>query len=146
MISVSTIGFTQTSAENFFHRLKKSGVKKVVDVRLNNTSQLSAFAKSDDLKYFLKDLLDIEYIHLPILAPTDDMLRTFKKEKGKWEDYEPKFLSLMSSRRIEARLTPEMLDQTCLLCSEATPHHCHRRLVLEYLSQKWAENISIKHL
>ena len=146
MISVSTIGFTQTSAKDFFHRLKKSGVRKVIDVRLNNTSQLSAFAKSEDLKYFLRDLANIDYVHLPILAPTDDMLRAYKTEKGRWEEYEPKFLSLMSSRHIESRLTPEMLDGTCLLCSEATPHQCHRRLVLEYLSQKWPETINVQHL
>src|SRR5262249_23635445 len=135
--TVATIGFTQTTARDFFERLTKSGVKKVIDVRLHNTSQLSGFAKADDLAFFLKRIGDIEYSHQPLLAPTDDMLKAYKKEKGDWDVYQGRFLSLMAERQIENRLTPDVLDGACLLCSEPTPHHCHRRLVCDYLNSKW---------
>lgn len=145
-VNVSTIGFTQTTAERFFDRLLKTGVKKVVDVRLHNTSQLAGFAKADDLAYFLKQIGDIQYVHQPILAPTDTMLKAYKKEKGDWGVYEGRFIQLMSERQIEKRLRPEMFDGACLLCSEATPHHCHRRLVCEYLNEKWNGALTVHHL
>ena len=144
--SVFTIGFTQTTAEGFFERLLKSGVKKVVDVRLHNTSQLAGFAKADDLAYFLKKVGPIQFVHQPLLAPTDAMLKAFKKEKGDWSVYEGRFLSLMAERKIEDRFKAEMFDGACLLCSEATPHQCHRRLVYEYLNQKWGGALTVKHL
>ena len=144
--SVSTIGFTQTSAENFFKRLVDAKVKKVIDVRLHNTSQLSAFAKADDLAYFLKTIGDIEYNHQPLLAPTDDILKAFKKQKGDWDVYQGRFLVLMKERQIESKFTPESFDGACLLCSEAKPHYCHRRLVCEYLNEKWDAALSVRHL
>jgi len=144
--TVSTIGFTKTTAEGFFERLLKSGVKRVVDVRLRNTSQLAGFAKSDDLAYFLKKIGGIEYAHQPLLAPADAMLKAYKKEKGDWDAYEARFMALMAQRQIENRLRPEMLEGTCLLCSEATPHHCHRRLVCEYLNDKWNGALTVRHL
>jgi uncharacterized protein (DUF488 family) len=144
--SVSTIGFTKTTAERFFERIFAGGVKKVFDVRLHNTSQLAGFAKADDLAYFLQKIGGIGYVHQPLLAPTDAMLKAFKKEKGDWNVYQDRFLSLMAERRIEQRLKPEMLDGACLLCSEATPHHCHRRLVCEYLNDKWGGGLTVRHL
>jgi uncharacterized protein (DUF488 family) len=144
--TVSTIGFTKTTAEGFFERLLKSGVKKVIDVRLHNTSQLAGFAKADDLAYFLNKIGGIQYTHQPLLAPTDAMLTAYKKEKGDWGVYEDRFLSLMAERQIEGRLKSEMLDGACLLCSEATPHHCHRRLVCEYLNSKWNGTLTVRHL
>jgi uncharacterized protein (DUF488 family) len=145
-VSVSTIGFTQSSAESFFARLVSADVKKVFDVRLHNTSQLAAFAKADDLAYFLKRIGNIQYSHQPLLAPTDEMLKAFKKNKGEWGIYESRFLQLMEQRRIEQRLRPEELDGACLLCSEAKPHQCHRRLVCEYLNNKWNNALEVRHL
>ena len=144
--TVSTIGFTKTTAEGFFERLLKSGVRKVIDVRLHNTSQLAGFAKSDDLAYFLRKIGGIEYVHEPLLAPTDAMLKAYKKEKGDWDAYEARFMALMAERQIENRLKPEMLDGACLLCSEAAPQHCHRRLVCEYLNDKWDSALTVRHL
>jgi uncharacterized protein (DUF488 family) len=146
MASISTIGFTKTTAERFFERLVISGGKKLADVRLHNTSQLSGFAKSDDLAYFLKMIARIQYIHQPLLAPTDAMLRAYKKEREDWKAYEKRFLTLMAERQIENHLSPEMLDGCCLLCSEATPHHCHRRLICEYLNAKWDGALLVRHL
>ena len=140
-----TIGFTKKTAEEFFTRLTKAGVRRVADIRLNNTSQLAGFAKADDLKYFLKAIGKIDYIHLPVLAPTQDILDAFKKSKGKWEDYERQFTRLMDERKIEQAAPKELLDGACLLCSEDTPEHCHRRLVAERLRARW-KDVEIIHL
>jgi uncharacterized protein (DUF488 family) len=141
-----TIGFTKKSAETFFTRLKNAGVKRVVDVRLNNVSQLAGFAKKDDLRYFAKAICGIDYVHVPALAPTADILDPYKKQKnGDWALYERQFLDLMRARRIEETVSPEILDGGCLLCSEEKPHHCHRRLVAEYLKEKWG-NVEVEHL
>ncbi len=144
--NVATIGFTKTNAKGFFDRLASAGVKVLYDVRLHNTSQLSGFAKADDLAFFLEKVGNIRYQHQPLLAPTDAMLKAFKRDKGDWNEYEHKFLTLMAERKIEERFNPSLLDSACLLCSEATPHHCHRRLVCEYLNGKWGGALKVKHL
>lgn len=135
---IYTIGFTKKSAAEFFGILKSNGIKRLIDVRLNNVSQLAGFSKRDDLEYFLREICGIEYVHEPLLAPTQEMLNAFKKEKGKWQDYEKQFLTLMAERKIEDRLDPSLFDlPAVLLCSEPTAEHCHRRLVIEYLREKW---------
>jgi uncharacterized protein (DUF488 family) len=146
MVTVSTIGFTKTTAEGFFKRLMTAGVTKVIDVRLYNTSQLAGFAKADDLAYFLKTIGGIDYVHEPLLAPTDAIMKAFKKEKGDWRTFEGQFLGLMAERRIEDHLTPARLDGGCLLCSEAVPHRCHRRLVCDYLNDRWGGKLAVRHL
>lgn len=145
-LRVTTIGFTKSSAAHFFGRLQAAGVRRVMDVRLHNTSQLAGFAKADDLAWFLKSLGGIDYVHEPLLAPTADILDAFKKRKGDWRLYERQFLDLMQSRRIETALSADRFDGTCLLCSEATPHHCHRRLVVDYLNAKWGGRLAVEHL
>jgi len=144
-MKVYTIGFTKTSAESFFTRLQKAGVKKVLDVRLHNVSHLAGFAKMNHLRYLLKAICGIEYTHRLELAPTQEMLDAYKKEGGEWADYEKRFLELMASRRIEQAVPRDAVDQACLLCSEDKPHHCHRRLVAEYLKDKWGD-LEIAHL
>jgi uncharacterized protein (DUF488 family) len=145
-IKLATIGFTKTNALGFFERIKKAGVRKLVDVRLHNTSQLAGFAKAEDLAYFLREICGSDYIHQPLLAPTDDMLKSYKRGKGDWNDYQEKFLDLMAERQIEKRLEPTAFEGGCLLCSEATPHYCHRRLVCEYLNGKWNDVLEVRHL
>ena len=144
-IRIATIGFTKKNAEQFFTALKRAQVKRLLDVRLNNQSQLAGFSKRDDLAYFLKAILNVEYVHLSILAPTQEMLDAYKKAKGSWPEYEKRFLDLMARREIERQIQPNLVDAGCLLCSEDKPHHCHRRLVAEYLNDKWG-NIKIEHL
>jgi uncharacterized protein (DUF488 family) len=144
-ITVFTIGFTKKTASEFFGLLRKSGVKRVVDVRLNNISQLAGFSKRNDLKYFLKEICEIDYIHLPILAPTQDILDAYKRHKGDWSVYEPAFLELMRKREIEKQIDPAIIKGGCLLCSEDKPHHCHRRLVADYLRQHWGD-LDVRHL
>jgi len=143
-MKIFTIGFTKSSAERFFERIKRAEAKTLLDVRLNNVSQLAGFAKRDDLRYFSREICRIPYQHEPQLAPTKPMLDLYKKGKGKWEDYETSFLSLMEQRHIE-KLDKSRIDGACLLCSEDTPHQCHRRLVAEYLRAKWGE-VEIIHL
>ncbi|MCP4113055.1 MAG: DUF488 domain-containing protein [Desulfobacteraceae bacterium] len=144
-IKLFTIGFTKKSAEKFFTMLNKKGVKRVIDVRLNNVSQLAGFAKRDDLCYFLKTICKIDYIHIPDLAPTKDILNEYKKNNGDWSVYEKKFLNLMSENKVEDKMSGKILDRDCLLCSEDEPIHCHRRLVAEYLRDKWS-NVEIEHI
>ncbi len=146
-IEIYTIGFAKKTAKDFFEKLKRSGAKRVVDVRLNNVSQLAGFSKKNDLIFFLKQLVNMDYIHIPDMAPTKDILDEYKKNKGDWNIYEDKFMRLMEQRRIEDQGIKTTLHQGCLLCSEHEPEHCHRRLIVEYLAKKWnKETIKVTHL
>lgn len=139
-----TIGFTRRSAEAFFTTLAASGAERLLDVRLNNSSQLAGFSKRDDLRYFLHAIGNMDYLHLPELAPTQELLDQYRGSKD-WPAYEQRFLALMADRQIENRVTREVIDGSCLLCSEFTPEKCHRRLVAEYLRDKWGD-LTIVHL
>jgi len=145
-MEIYSIGFTQKSAAQFFGALKSAGIRRLVDIRLNNTSQLAAFAKRDDLAYFLDTICGTSYHHEPLLAPTQEILDAYKKRKGDWAVYEQEFLALMRERRVESTIDREQFAQpTVLLCSEPTAEHCHRRLVLEYLADQWGD-VNIHHL
>ena len=144
-IKLFTIGFAKKSAEEFFTALIRNGVRRISDIRLHNTSQLAGFAKKDDLRYFLSAIGGIDYEHVLSLAPTEEILTDFKKNKGDWSTYERDFLALMVSREVEKLWDPVMLNESCLLCSEEKPRHCHRRLVAEYLRSKWG-NVEIRHI
>ena len=146
-MEIFTIGFTKTTAENFFGRLKSNRIERLLDVRLNNRSQLAGFAKEKDLAYFLRELIGAKYEHAPLLAPTQEILDAYKKKGAMpWVEYEDRFLALMRDRRIEKALDLASFGQrTVLLCSEDTPDQCHRRLVAEYLAERWGE-IEIVHL
>jgi uncharacterized protein (DUF488 family) len=144
-VTVFTIGFTRKSARRFFETLRESGARRVVDVRLHNVSQLAGFTKREDLGYFLETICGMAYVHLPVLAPTPDMLEAYRKRRGAWTTYETRFLALMRQRRIEATVPREVIAGGCLLCSEAGPERCHRRLVAEYLARHWGD-VEIRHL
>ena len=139
-MQIHTIGFTRKSAEQFFEALKRAGIRRLVDIRLHNVSQLAGFSKRDDLAYFLRELCGCEYLHEPLLSPTQEIFDALKKQGGAWSDYEPKFLALMASRRVEERIAKSTFDvPTVLLCTEPTSEHCHRRLVVEYLDSRWGD-------
>jgi uncharacterized protein (DUF488 family) len=145
-MEIYSIGFTQKTAERFFGLIQSHGIRRLLDVRLNNVSQLAGFAKRDDLAFFLRAICGAEYLHEPMLAPTQEMLDTYKKEKGSWDEYAARFLDLMAQRRIEDHLHRALFDiPTVLLCSEPTAEHCHRRLVLSYLDEKWG-GVNAVHL
>jgi uncharacterized protein (DUF488 family) len=145
-MEIYSIGFTQKNASEFFGALKTHGIGRLLDVRLNNTSQLAGFAKQSDLPYFLHEICGAAYEHERLLAPTQDILDTYKKCKGDWDTYSEAYLSLIRSRKVESVLSKESFQRkTVLLCSEATAEHCHRRLALEYLQQHW-KGVEIRHL
>jgi uncharacterized protein (DUF488 family) len=144
-MKIYTIGFTKKSAESFFTKLRSAGVKRLIDVRLNNVSQLAGFSKRDDLRFFVREICKADYLHLLDLAPTQDILDPYKKEKGGWGVYERAYLDLISKRKIERNLPSGLFEDACLLCSEDKPHHCHRRLAAEYLKSKW-EDVQIEHI
>jgi uncharacterized protein (DUF488 family) len=145
-MEIYSIGFTKKSAAEFFGALRSAGVARLIDVRLHNTSHLAGFAKQDDLRFFLQEINKIEYVHLPLLAPSDALFDTFKKKKGSWDVFRKGFLELMAERRIETELDPRLFrEPAILLCSEPAPAHCHRSLIIEYLNQKWG-GIKAVHL
>lgn len=145
-MEIHTIGFTQKSARAFFGSLTAARIARLIDVRLNNVSQLSGFAKRDDLAYFLEQLCGAEYVHEPLLAPTDELLGAYRKKTMSWADYERSFLKLMDDRDVADRLSITLFNHpTVLLCSEPTAERCHRRLVVEYLARHWP-NVTIKNL
>lgn len=144
-IKLFTIGFTKKNAETFFGKLMKAGVEKLIDIRLNNVSQLAGFTKKDDLIYFLKKLCDCDYAHMPKLAPTKEILDAYKKKEITWSEYEKRFNDLLNSRKAHTLLSSSEIHMACLLCSEPTPDKCHRRLVAEFLRNN-IEGIEIIHL
>jgi uncharacterized protein (DUF488 family) len=144
-MKIFTIGFTKKSAKDFFSTLSESGAIRVVDVRLNNSSQLAGFTKRDDLEFFLKSICVMDYFHLPELTPTQEMLGTYRGKQVDWRTYEEQFLLLLRDRKVEETLNREMMENSVLLCSEPKPEKCHRRLVAEYLQECWG-GIEVEHL
>lgn len=141
-----TIGFTRKGAEAFFGLIRAHEIERVIDVRLSNTSQLAGFARRDDLRFFLRELCDADYLHAPVLAPDDGLFRAYRGRKIGWPEFEARFIDLLGRREIEREFVPSDLDGACLLCSEPTAHHCHRRLVADYLNERWDAPIEVRHL
>lgn len=142
---IFTIGFTKKDARRFFNLLRESGAARVVDVRLNNVSQLAGFAKKDDLRYFLEEICSLDYVHEFSLAPTEEMLAAYRGKRSTWTEYESTYRALLADRGVEKSLSREVLDGACLLCSEHEPRLCHRRVAAEYLREHWSD-IQIVHL
>lgn len=146
-VNIHTIGFTKKTAEHFFNALKINGVIRIIDTRLNNNSQLSGFAKAKDLEFFLRKICDIDYEYRAELAPTKKILDDYKNKKITWDQYAEEYLNLMEQRIISSKLSSLDVDNGCLLCSEDKPHHCHRRLLAEYLKQQWSnQKTDINHI
>jgi uncharacterized protein (DUF488 family) len=146
MKKITSIGFTGKSAERFFTLLREADVQRVIDVRLHNTSQLAGFSKKDDLRFFLRELGNIEYLELPDLTPEKAMLKDYQDKKIDWPDYEKKYIDLLARRAVESRLDRNLFEDGCLLCSEHQPHRCHRRVAIEYLNQAWGNHLPVSHL
>ena len=145
-MDLHTVGFTKHSAEEFFGLLIGAGVTRLIDVRLRNVSQLAGFAKRDDLEFFLRKLCDADYVHQPLLAPSQELLDSYKKDLILWDEYENRFLELMAARKIENEVGADLFEGTPVLrCSEHSPEHCHRRLVGEYLNDRWGD-VQMHHL
>ncbi len=145
-MEIYTIGFAGKSAAEFFGLLKSSGIKRLIDIRLNNTSQLAGFTKADNLPFFLKEICDIEYRHEPLLAPTKEILDAYKKDGIEWQEFHARYRALIAERQVESRLErAQFSERAVLLCSEPTADHCHRRVAAEYLKEQW-KDIHIIHL
>jgi uncharacterized protein (DUF488 family) len=141
-----TIGFTKTSAEHFFERLRQAGVKRLVDIRLHNTSTLAGFSKRGDLQYFLRTILGAAYLHQPLLAPAAQMLKAYQNKLLAWDDFAAQYVALIQSRGVGTKLDRAVFEgPTVLLCGEASADHCHRRLAAEYLRTVWGD-LEIEHL
>ena len=142
---IYTIGFAKKTASEFFTKLKDAGVKTVIDIRLNNKSQLAGFTKEQDLPYFLQEIAGIKYVHRPELTPTKEILDAYKKKEIDWPEYEKRFSQLLIERHVENVITPQLVDKSCLLCSEPKSEKCHRRITAEYLRELWGD-VKIIHL
>lgn len=137
-MNLYTIGFTKKSAEDFFEILIKNNIKKLIDIRLNNSSQLAGFTKGRDLKYFLDKICKISYEHDLNLAPTKEVLNKYKGGKISWFEYEQEFCELLNQRQVILDLNNKYnrdYNGLCLLCSESEPNHCHRKLVAEFIKR-----------
>ncbi|NMB63523.1 MAG: DUF488 domain-containing protein [Spirochaetes bacterium] len=144
MATLYTIGFTKRNARDFFTTLQNNDITTVIDIRINNTSQLSGYTKKEDLEYFLWEIAHIKYIHDVRLAPTKEMLDAIHKKTISWEQYQEKFVQLLTQRNAEHYYNEHNLHTACLLCSEYEPTNCHRRLVAEYFARFY--NLDIVHL
>lgn len=146
-MEIYTIGFTKKSAREFFELLRHAGIGLLMDTRINNTSQLAAFAKRDDLEFFLEELVNAKYEHHIDFAPTEDLLASYKSKEISWDEYAGAFFELMEKRRPDLRLDRTSFESTptVLLCSEHKPERCHRRLVVEYLAERWGD-VTPRHL
>ncbi|MCX6701545.1 MAG: DUF488 domain-containing protein [Methanomicrobiales archaeon] len=144
-MKVFTIGFTKKSAEQFFDTLTKNGITRLMDIRLNNKSQLAAFAKEEDLRYFLKKICAIEYRHIPQCAPSEELLKKYQNKEIDWPGYEKEYKALINKRNVVSLFNKDNLANSCFLCSEPTPEQCHRRLLVEYLKDHFSD-IEIVHI
>jgi uncharacterized protein (DUF488 family) len=145
-MEILTIGFTKRSAEDFFEALKKAEIRRVVDVRLRNTSQLSGFSKAGDLQFFLHRLISASYAHEPLLAPTAKMLDDYRHRSVAWDAYANLYVELLEGREVSRKLNREDFEtRTILLCTEPSSERCHRRLAAEYLARSW-EDVEVVHL
>ncbi len=145
-IKIFTIGFTGSSAEHFFQRLRDVGVKKIIDTRLWASSQLAGFANKKHLPFFLKEIAEIEYEYRAELAPSDTILKPFKNNQINWNEYEVQYIDLIKYRNISNILSPDEVHEACFLCACKTQHNCHNRLLAEHLQREWKTPVEIIHL
>lgn len=146
LVKLYTIGFTKRSAEDFFSTLQVNSVRAVIDTRLNNVGQLAGFSKRDDLKFFSQRILSARYEHLQLTAPTEAMLKAYKSGAMSWASYADEYRNLLETRRVSDHIKLRELDHSCLLCSEHSPQYCHRRILAEYLAEKFSGQIEVQHL
>lgn len=142
-MKIYTMGFTQKSAEVFFEKIRKNNIEVLIDIRLNNQSQLAGFAKGKDLVYFLDRLCQCSYIHDLEFAPDKELLDDYKKGRIGWDGYVVRFQNLIDSRSMVRHFRSRYSDynSVLLLCSEPTPDQCHRRLLAEAIAKETGDEI-----
>jgi len=144
-IHLYTIGFTKKSAEQFFSLLLDNRVKRLVDIRINNSSQLAGFAKGADLQYFARAIGNMDYVYMEDFAPTKELLSDYQNKRMDWDEYQKIYHSLLKERNIAKKYDVKDFDGSCFLCSENIPDHCHRRLLVEFFKAQ-NKNVEIVHL
>jgi len=144
-IHLYTIGFTKKSAEQFFSLLLNNGVKRLVDIRINNSSQLAGFAKGADLQYFVRAIGNMDYVYMEDFAPTKELLSDYQNKRIDWDEYQKIYHNLLKERNIAEKYNIRDFNGSCFLCSEDTPDHCHRRLLVEFFKSK-TKKVEIVHL
>jgi len=145
-VEIYTVGFAGKTAEAFFGALKRAGVRRVIDIRLRPNGGLSLFARGTDLPFLLRELCGAEYVQVPLLAPTKDILSDYRKKKIDWPEYERRFRALLDERDVAGKLDQAPFTvPAALLCSEASADQCHRRLAAEYLRSHWPD-VTVTHL
>jgi uncharacterized protein (DUF488 family) len=145
-LEIYPVGVTGRSASDFFKVLSDASVRRVLDTRLHNTSQLAGFSKKGDFEFFLRRVSGVEYKHELLLAPTEELLKAYKRRDLRWDDYAAGYLTLLRERNVEHVLSSESFRvPTALLCAEHKPDHCHRRIAAEHLAETWPD-VSIRHL
>jgi uncharacterized protein (DUF488 family) len=151
---ICTTGFRGKSAREFFALLKKAGVQKLLDIRRRNQSQLAGFTKGSDLGYFLEECFGIKYEHIPLFAPSEELLDGFHARLGKrkcddatWGWYVEQFTREISGKPIMERFLAATMgsEVVCLLCTEETAERCHRRLIAEHVAER-VEGTVVEHL
>ena len=147
-MTLYTIGFTQKTAKQFFELIKENQIELLVDIRLNNKSQLAGFSKGEDLKYFLKEICNCNYEHCVEYAPSKEILDSYKKGNLSWDEYVSQYIPLMNSRKAPQKFLKSFSNQkrVCLLCSEPTLEKCHRRLLAEMIENSAQDEVSVVHI
>ncbi len=145
-MDVFTIGLTKKTAQEFFEALTNAGIKTLIDIRLNNKSQLAGFSKQADLEYFLGAICSIRYIHEPLLTPTEEMLKAYRSKVIGWEEFGRQYKDLLRTRDVSDHLDQSVFKTNAvLLCSDLEADHCHRRWSAEYLRDSWG-GLDLVHL
>ena len=136
-MNLFTIGFTGKSAEKFFALLESSKANKLIDIRINRTSQLAGFAKEQDLEFFLPKLVGMQYQVWDDLAPTKELLASYRDKEILWEDFAQKYQDLIKVRGTLEKSSQTDFENAVLLCSEREPEKCHRTLLAELITKKF---------
>jgi uncharacterized protein YeaO (DUF488 family) len=132
-----TIGFTGKSAEQFFSLLKESKASRLIDIRINRTSQLAGFAKEQDLKFLVPELTNMDYVVREELAPTKDLLASYRKKEIAWDEFAENYQHLLKNRLVHNAFSLEDFSNSILLCSEKEPEKCHRTLLANALIEQF---------
>lgn len=147
-MTVYTIGFTQKTARCFFELIGTHNIELLLDIRLNNKSQLAGFTKGEDLQYFLSEICHCGYQHCLEYAPTKEILSDYQKKNITWGEYVERYTALIEERSSNGDFWKPFYShgRVCLLCSEPTPERCHRRLLAELLAAHVPEKVEIVHI
>lgn len=144
-MKIYTIGFTGKTAEEFFSLVDTGNIRKLIDIRINRSSQMSGFAKERDLSFFLEKLNGIEYVVNEELAPTKSLLSEYRNRQIDWSTYSLNYMDLLRKRSILSKFNQSYFDDSLLLCSEKEPLACHRVLLSDYLKSNF-NDVEIVHL